>query len=254
MKIPLFSSLRGFWLIKFSAIRNIVHIYEAILITGRQIRAARALLEWDAEDLAAKAGLSRDTVFNIEKGIVQARGGSMEKIIQAFASNGIEFTDNQGVKVKPTGVDIYEGEERFNEFYDFLYEHLKLKGGEVCLSIADETLLSKYRKNPVAHYERMQDLSDRGVIKSFRILANKSNFASKYPYNTYKWQPRSSIAPTAFYTFGDCLALISFVHNPPPYVVVLQSAPIADSYRQAFDIAWAAAKEPPVTSSGKKKK
>lgn len=215
------------------------------MITGRQIRAARALLDWDAEELAAKAGLSRDTVFNIEKGVVQARGGSMEKIVQAFSHNGIEFVENQGVRVKPTGVDVYEGADRFNDFYDFLYNHLKTHGGDVCLSIADERLLSKYRKNPTVHYERMQELRDTGVVKSFRILANKSNFASKYPYNTYKWQPGNSIAPTAYYTFGDCLALISFEHNPPPYVVVLQSAPIADSYRQAFELAWAAAQEPP---------
>lgn len=198
--------------------------------------------------LPKKTGLSRDTVFNIEKGLVQAREGSIEKIIQAFAGNGVEF-DNQGVRMKPTGVEIYEGPERFNEFYDFLYDHLKKNGGDVCLSISDERLLLKYRKDPAVHYERMQDLYDRGVFKSFRILANKSDFASKYTYNSYKWQPEASIAPTAFYTFGECLALISFVHHPAPYVVALQSAPIAESYRQAFNIAWATAEEPPAVET-----
>ena len=77
---------------------------------------------------------------------------------------------------------------KIGDFYDFLYDHLKDNGGNVCLSIVDERLLSKYRKDPAKHYERMQDLSDRGVIKSFRILANKSNFANTYPYNQYKWQ------------------------------------------------------------------
>ena len=38
------------------------------MITGRQMRAARALLEWTVEDLARNAGLNRATVFNIEKG------------------------------------------------------------------------------------------------------------------------------------------------------------------------------------------
>jgi hypothetical protein len=90
----------------------------------------------------------------------------------------------------------------------------------------------------------MQDLHDRGLIKSFRILANESNFLMNYAYHEYKWQPGPSIAPTGFYAFGDCLALISFAHDPAPYVVVLQSAPIAASYRQAFDIAWEAAKSP----------
>jgi len=47
------------------------------------------------------------------------------------------------------------------------------------------------------------------------------------------------------------LALISFEHNTPPYVLVVQSAPLADSYRRAFDIAWAAAKEPPKPTEAK---
>ena len=223
------------------------------MITGKQIRAGRVLLEWDAKDLASKSGLSLDTIFKIENGVTQARGASIDKIVQAFAAGGVEFSDNQGVRMKSSGVDVYEGPGRFGDFYDFLYDHLKDNGGDVCLSIVDERLLSKYRKDPAKHYERMQDLSDRGVIKSFRILANKSNFANTYPYNQYKWQTDSVISPTAYYTFGDCLALISFEHKPAPYVVVLKSAPIANSYRKAFDLAWAAAKEPPKPKREKEK-
>lgn len=215
------------------------------MITGRQIRAARGLLGISQEELAQHIGLTKQGISKIEDGSVQPRNGTMTGIVHFFNDRGVEFTDNQGVRIKPTGVDIYEGSERFDAFYDFLYEHLKNNGGNVCLSIADERLLSKYRKDPTIHFKRMQDLHDRRVIRSFRILANESNFSMEYPYNEYKWQPGQSIAPTGFYAFGDCLALISFAHNPAPYVVVLQSAPIAASYRQAFDIAWAAAKEPP---------
>ena len=215
------------------------------MLTSRQIRAARGLLGWEATELGKRTDLSRETIANIESGRTQAREGSLERIAKAFMDGGVEFTANQGVRLKPSGLEVYEGPARFNEFYDFLYEQVKTHGGDVCLSVTDETLLAKYRKNSAVHYQRMQDLFDRGIIKSFRILANKSDFASKYPYNIYKWQPESSISPTAFYTFGECLALISFVHDTPPYVVVLQSAPLANSYRQAFDAAWAAAKEPP---------
>jgi hypothetical protein len=214
-------------------------------LTGLQIAAAITLADLTREGLAKEAKIGRNTLNNIINETATYRGDTIQKIRSIVEARGIEFTDSQGVRMKSTGINVYEGPERFNEFYDFLYEHIKKNGGDICLSISDERLLSKYRKNPVAHYERMQDLSDKGGFKSFRILANKSNFASKYSYNTYKWQPDASIAPTAFYTFGDCLALISFVHNPAPYVVVLQSAPIAQSYRQAFDIAWSVAKEPP---------
>lgn len=217
--------------------------------TGKQVKAARVLLDWDAQDLANKTGLARETIFKMERGTANPKPETVARIVHAFMDEGIEFIDNEGVRRRPQGIEVFEGPERFNEFYDFLYEHLRVKGGDVCLSITDERLLSKYRKNPVAHYERMQELSDRDVIKSFRILAGESNFASDHPYNLYKWQPSLSLSPTAFYTFGDCLALISFVHSPAPYVVVLHSAPLAEAYRQAFDVAWDAAEAPPSKST-----
>jgi hypothetical protein len=194
--------------------------------------------------LAEKADLNRDTVFNIEKSVVQARGGSMEKIVQAFASNGVEFIDNQGVRLKPTGIDIYDGPDRFNEFYDFLYDHLKRDGGHVCLSIYDETTLVKHRKTPELHRKRMKELIDRGDV-TFRVLATKSDFVA-YDYVQFKWQPQEHATPTGFYAFGDCLALMSFVDPRSPYIVVIQSGPLAEAYRQSFEIAWKNAKEPPM--------
>jgi len=217
----------------------------APVITAPQIRAARALLGWSQSDLAETAAISRTKVIAIEKGSAVPTPEIMSRLRIALSQAGVEFAANHGVRLRPSGLDVYEGPNRFEDFYNFLYDQLKRFGGDVCLSVTDERLLAKYRKNATVHYNRMQELYERGIFKSFRILANKSNFASDWSYNTYKWQPRSSIAPTAFYTFADCLALISFVHETPPYVVVIQSAPIADAYRQAFDTAWIVAKSPP---------
>jgi transcriptional regulator with XRE-family HTH domain len=231
--------------------RNCISQLGNLMLTPRQIRAARGLLGWEATELGRRTSLSRETIANIESGRTDARAGSLERIAKAFDEGGIEFTANQGVRLKPSGLEVYEGPERFEDFYEFLYEQVRTHGGDVCLSVTDERLLAKYRKDSTVHYQRMQELFDRGVITSFRILANRSNFASKYPYNIYKWQPDASLSPTAFYTFGECLALISFVHDTPPYVVVLQSAPLASSYRQAFDAAWTAAKDPPKPAENK---
>jgi transcriptional regulator with XRE-family HTH domain len=218
--------------------------------TGKQIRAARVLAGWDIKDLAPRAGLSVTAIQNIETGVVP-KTSTIERIVRAFSGAGIEFTDNEGVRRRPQGVEIFEGVERFEEFTNFVYEQIKEHGGHICLSVTDERLFSKYRTNTIDYYERMQDLFNRGVIKSFRILANKSNFATRYTYSTYKWQPETTMAPTAFYTFADYLALISFEHSNPPYVLVIQSAALADSYRRAFEIAWAAGKEPPKTKGAK---
>jgi transcriptional regulator with XRE-family HTH domain len=217
-----------------------------------QIRGALGLLRWENEDLAKACNITPQTISNIKRGVTRAQPRILAAIRRVFEYSGIEFLDNSGVRFKTNDINVYDGPDHFDEFYDFLYDHLNRHGGEVCLSVDDERLLAMYRKNPAVHYDRMQNLSDKGIIKSFRILANKSHFATKYPYNSYKWQPGSSVAPTAFYAFGDCLALISFTHNPPPYVVVLQSAPLAEAYRQAFEIAWAVAKVPPPSKAKEK--
>ena len=216
------------------------------MITQRQIRAARALLGWDAAVLAAKAGLTRATVSNIENDLVQAREGTLEKIMRVFDENGIEFIENQGVRFKPQGVSVFEGPDRFDDFYEFLYEHLRKNGGDVCLSVVDERLLAKFRKDPNLHRRHMKELVDNKSV-TFRVLATESDFVSTYAQ--YKWQPRQSAAPTSFYAFGDCLALISFVHTNPPYVVVLQSMPLTEAFRQSFELAWVNAK-PPVSCKG----
>ena len=215
------------------------------MITGRQVRAARAFLGWDAEELAEKAGLSRDTVFNIENGTTQARGATIEKIVNIFNSYGLEFLPDEGVKKRSAIVGTYEGPKQFDAFYDFLYDHLRKNGGDVCLSISDQGLLAKHRSNPSLHYERMKDLHAAGKIKPFRILASKSEHFENPMFSVFRLQPANTLSPTGFWAFGDCLALISFAHDPAPYVVVLQSAPLAAAYRQAFDVAWDVAKEVP---------
>jgi transcriptional regulator with XRE-family HTH domain len=215
------------------------------MLTIRQIRAARALLGWEATEVSERSGVHRHTIANIEAGRTQPHAGSVEAIARAFIDAGVEFTPNEGVRIKPSHIELFEGLDRFAAFSDFFYEQVKNHGGEICLSVTDERFFEKYMPNTIEHYERMQKLFDARVFKSFRILANESNFATKYNYNTYKKQHEASPSPTAFYTFADCLALISFVHATPPFVVVIQSAPLAHSYTLAFDAAWKIADEPP---------
>jgi len=219
------------------------------MITGSQIRGARGLLDWSADILAEKTGLSVDTVRNIEKGRVQGHSKSIEKIIQVFSNSGIEFIENQGVRFKPTGVTVYDGVGAFEDFHEFLYLHLKQHGGEVCLSIHDETLLAKYRKDPEIHRSRMRELVGSGSV-TFRIMTTRSSFNTR-GYIKFKWLPNQRPLPTGFYAFGDCLALLSFVNPLSPYIVVLQSGPMTEAYRQGFNIAWDSAEDPPSEGTDK---
>jgi len=210
--------------------------------TGKQIRAARVLAGWDAKDLAPRASMSVTSIQNIERGDAIAKATNMEKIVKAFSDVGIEFTENEGIRRRPEGVEVFEGPERFEDFYKIMYEHLEKHGGEVCLSAENEKFFAGNR-SPAAyekHKKIMRSLVKDGKV-TFRVLAHESANFNSATYTEYRWQPEKGSSPTAFYAFGDCLALVSFDHTPSPYVVLHKSGSFASVYRKSFEDSWQAA-------------
>ena len=63
------------------------------MITGAQMRAARALLGIDQRELAQRASLSLPTIQRMEAsdGLVRGNVDSLMKLVDALASNGIEL-------------------------------------------------------------------------------------------------------------------------------------------------------------------
>jgi len=76
------------------------------MITGIQIRAARAVLRWSIKDLAAKSGISVPTIFRLEQedGIPSSRSHTLADLKATFETAGIEFIgtpeDRPGVRFK----------------------------------------------------------------------------------------------------------------------------------------------------------
>ena len=75
------------------------------MITGTQIRAARALLRWSARDLAEHADIGMATVqrLEIKDGVPAGRAHTLVKLQQAMESAGVEFIgspdDGPGVRL-----------------------------------------------------------------------------------------------------------------------------------------------------------
>ena len=66
---------------------------EANVLTGAQIRAARAMLGWSADDLSNRAGIARRTLVAIENAGNDPRANltTMSKIKGTLEAAGIEF-------------------------------------------------------------------------------------------------------------------------------------------------------------------
>ncbi len=67
-------------------------------MNGEQIRAARALLGWTAEDLAVHAGISYPTVQRIDatRGLVGGRHATIVALQRALEDAGIVFIAENG--------------------------------------------------------------------------------------------------------------------------------------------------------------
>jgi predicted transcriptional regulator len=78
-----------------------------IVITGRHIRAARALLGWAQHELSKKAKVALGTLRRMEgfDGPVSARTESLTRVVLTLEKAGVEFLDsgNPGVRLKLQG-------------------------------------------------------------------------------------------------------------------------------------------------------
>jgi transcriptional regulator with XRE-family HTH domain len=63
------------------------------MITGAQMRAARALLGIDQRELAQRSGLSLPTIQRMESsdGVIRGNVDSLMKLVDALAAAGIEL-------------------------------------------------------------------------------------------------------------------------------------------------------------------
>jgi transcriptional regulator with XRE-family HTH domain len=72
-------------------------------MTPPQIRAARGLLNWTAQELAEKVGVHRNIISNIEAGRYAGDAETLAAIRRVLEGAGVEFTNGRwpGVRLRP---------------------------------------------------------------------------------------------------------------------------------------------------------
>jgi transcriptional regulator with XRE-family HTH domain len=70
-------------------------LYIIGMITGVQMKMARAAIGWSVRDLAAKAGVHHNTISRIENGEASNKG-TLLLIRQTLESAGVEFIAENG--------------------------------------------------------------------------------------------------------------------------------------------------------------
>ncbi|MBB2720589.1 XRE family transcriptional regulator [Rhizobium sophoriradicis] len=68
------------------------------MITGAQIRSARAIIKWEQKQLAQAGGVSVETIKRLEKidgPLLSATGNTVSKIQVALEAAGVTFIDGE---------------------------------------------------------------------------------------------------------------------------------------------------------------
>ena len=92
----------------FLLLEATVMTHPITMISGKQIRAGRALLGWKQRELAAAASISEVSIKNAERGVVDSRGSTLNAIQRAFDRAGVIFLDTGDTRNVGPGVRFKE--------------------------------------------------------------------------------------------------------------------------------------------------
>jgi transcriptional regulator with XRE-family HTH domain len=222
------------------------------ILKARQIKAARALLDWSQEDLAKKTRLSIATIRQLELGHISPRGKTNLLIRHAFENAGLEFIEPNGVRQQPEGIAVYQGTRGIREFFDDVYETSLKTGKEIVQVWASPKpfikLIGDYRET---HAQRMVAATDHIAVRSI-LTEDCDNIPPTSTYSEYKFLSRHFVDSVPFYVYGDKYAIIPFSEDEEAKVIVIHSRAAADSFRRQFNSMWE--KATPIDCPGGNKK
>lgn len=213
------------------------------MITFLQIKAARAMLDWNQDDLAKMSGLGKKTIVAIEQGNVNARHDTILAIQNTFEKHGIEFLPGNGVRPRDEIVKVFEGDQAEELLLNDIYETMReVGGGEILIYGLSEMDPVKEKAAYELSKAQIQRLMRANVTE--RILGKEGDTNFVAPWNWYRWLPAQGFAAVPLFIYGDKIALSTDVK--PFKTIIIQNRLFADTCRHLFNFSWDRAVVPPV--------
>jgi len=206
------------------------------MISASQLRAARAHLDMSQDDVALAAGITKYTLSNIERGATDGSSRSLEALQQFYERHGLQFTDNDGIKIVYSDVSSYEGTSGFIAFMNDVVETMQEQPGTYCVSNVDENNWLKW-----LGVEEAVKLRDRiNAIPGIHahILVKEGDHTTFAPYAEYRALPADVFYDnTSYYVYADKFALIHFSANNV-IIRVLHNRYFTESFKLMFYRFW----------------
>jgi DNA-binding XRE family transcriptional regulator len=215
------------------------------MIKGFQIRAARALLDWSADQLAKKAGLSREAINKIEDGAVQPRAKNLADIIDVLEKHRIEFVGERGVTFKSDTIATFQGENAFFYVLDDVIASMRgSRNPEALFACVDDQM------SPPVVIENYRRLRKAGI--AMRSLIKEGNTYLMGELAEYRCLPEPYFHNSATVIYGDKFA--TMVLDPATAAdaaaIIIHNPHIAAAQRNLFNLIWSSASKPLKTTAG----
>jgi transcriptional regulator with XRE-family HTH domain len=198
----------------------------ALSIAGKQITAARALADLTVDELARRAGLSRDAILKIEGDKVQPREGTIADITRALAAAGVEFTE-KGARWIDDVIRVLEGEDAYLRMLDDVFQATRKTAGEVLFFCSDD------RSTRPGEEEAEERIRGNGV--RFRCLIEAGNTFTRWPRKEYRLIPKEYFNHDLQVIYADKVAQAI---NGGEKILIIHNASLATTARNIFDLLW----------------
>lgn len=193
-----------------------------------KIRAARAALGWTQEQLAEAAGLSPQSIPNVERGDNAPTARTQEKLIRALQKNGVELTGD-GVRLPDATAVHLTGEGWFIDVLDDALQALKkTKDREILIFGSD------HRVSPQSVIDGFRKLIAAGV--TLREIGKEGNTYIMGDVARFRWVPAAHFKNTVTMIYADKVVTDFGTHG-----MLIRNADWAQAERHKFELIWSAA-------------
>jgi transcriptional regulator with XRE-family HTH domain len=204
-------------------------------LTARQIKAARALLDWSQDDLAAAAELSVATIRKLELGFISPRHSTTHDIRKCFEDAGLEFIEPGGVRHRPDEITMLEGQKGLITFFDNVYQYARRNGGEIlCVCPSEKPYLGL--SGAKIHIERM--IAIKNTISAKCLLTEDGENIKCDSYSEYRLISKHFIDSVPFYIYDNKYAIFDFDTDISPKIFITSSYTISQAFRRQFYSMW----------------
>lgn len=207
-----------------------------------------ALAGLNQDEMASAAELTRANLSRILNGDATARDATLDRLRQVLEAHGVDFTSDEGVRVKSNSYETLLGPKGLQQFFNNVHAHAQQHGGTIVqFGVDEKQFLDHLGAEFSADYvKRMQQVSqDQKTLKVLAIICEGEADYLAPDYNEYRWISKQFFQAVPFYIYGDTLAIMDFQTVPSPTITLLKSRSITSAYRKQFDAFWHFAKVMP---------